>query len=84
MLKLIPTFEETLKLIIMNFNLKRFLRVMFYSNLSIYLIWSFIELSFAQPILRTFCDNESRSLYVAFLFVVSFFSIPYYCPDKEN
>ena len=66
------------------FYLNRFLFILFFQHLAVYLSWSFISLSLLEPIIKTFSTPDSRGFYLGFLICMSLISVPYYAPFEED
>lgn len=63
------------------FNLTKFILVLAVSHLVVYICWSFVSLSFSEPIIETLKDNSSRGAYLWFLFVVLVLGAVFYIEE---
>jgi hypothetical protein len=62
----------------------RFISIILFTHLIIFLLWSFVEMSFVIPLIKTFSTNCSRFEYIIFLICLLIFSGPFYLPFEES
>jgi len=68
----------------MEFKVKTFIYFLVAPQLTIYLLWCFVDLSFITPLIDTFEDSESRFFYILFMLICIIFGLPHYLPNKEE
>ena len=66
------------------FKPKIFATIFLCAHLVVYLCYSFVELSFVKPIIYTLETNNSRSGYIAFVFMVTFFALIFSTPIEKK
>lgn len=66
------------------FKPKKLVMYLLLIHLVIYLCWSFVELSFTEPIIKTFQDNGSRLLYLLSVISMIAATAQYHSPLKDK
>ena len=68
----------------MTFKPKIMIAIFLVANLSVYVSWAFIVLSFTEPIIETFTTENSRGLFLLFEVCIIGMGAPYYLPFEEK